>query len=65
MFYPNVIPHAELLIPENYLEEYRGKYLPEKKYEGTEPGDERFRIGGYGSTTRVTCSIRRDGNSFG
>lgn len=49
MFYPNVIPHAELLLPEEYMNEFRGKYLPEKNYEGAKPGDDRFRLGAYGS----------------
>ncbi|MEL6926667.1 MAG: sulfatase-like hydrolase/transferase, partial [Bacteroidota bacterium] len=48
MFYPSLIPHAELFAPEKYMAKYRGKYLPEKKYEGTDEG-ERFRIGPYGS----------------
>ena len=32
MFYPSVIPHAELAAPEMYMKKYRGKYLPEKEY---------------------------------
>ncbi len=32
MFYPSVIPHAELLAPEEYMTKYRGEFLPEKKY---------------------------------
>ena len=31
MFYPSVIPHAELVAPEEYLVKSRGKFLPEKK----------------------------------
>ena len=49
LFYPNVIPHAELLLPDHYMEEFRGKLLPEKAYKGAEPGDAHFRTGGYGS----------------
>ncbi|WP_421918887.1 arylsulfatase [Marinifilum sp.] len=48
MFYPNVIPHAELLIPEEKLKEFRGAFLPEKVYNGAKPGDKRFREGAYG-----------------
>lgn len=48
MFYPSVIPHAELVAPEKYMEIYRGKFLPEKSYEGTDDG-EKFRKGPYGS----------------
>lgn len=49
MFYPNVIPHAELLLPEENLAEFRGKFLPEKKFKGAEPGDSGFREGPYGT----------------
>lgn len=48
LFYPNVIPHAELLVPEEYMEKFRGKFLPEKEYKGTDDG-EKFRLGPYGS----------------
>jgi arylsulfatase A len=37
LFYPNVIPHAELLLPEEYLQEFRGKFLPEKELMGLNP----------------------------
>lgn len=49
MFYPNTIPHAELLLPEKYLEKYRGKYDPENVFKGAEPGDEGFQTGAYGT----------------
>lgn len=49
LFYPNVIPHAELLLPEENLAEYRGKFLPEKEFKGAEPGSAGFREGPYGS----------------
>ncbi len=48
LFYPNVIPHAELFAPEEYMERFRGKFLPEKEYEGYDEGP-RFRDGPYGS----------------
>jgi arylsulfatase A len=48
MFYPSVIPHAELFAPEEYMEKYRGKFTPEKSYEGVDSG-EKYRIGAYGS----------------
>ena len=32
MFYPSVIPHAELVAPEEYMVKYRNQFLPEKKY---------------------------------
>jgi len=34
MYYPSTIPHAELMAPEKYMEKFRGKLLPEKKYKG-------------------------------
>lgn len=49
LFYPNVIPHAELLLPEENLSEFRGKFEPEKVYKGAEPGDNGFRTGSYGT----------------
>ncbi len=53
LFYPNTIPHAELLLPEKNLKEYRGKFLPEKNFAGAKPGDEGFRNGNYG--TQAEC----------
>ncbi len=49
LFYPNTIPHAELLLPEENMKEFRNKFLPEKKYKGAEYGDKNFRIGSYGT----------------
>jgi len=48
LFYPNVIPHAELFAPEEYMEKFRNKFLPEKEYQGYDEGP-RFRDGPYGS----------------
>ncbi|MEE9462380.1 MAG: arylsulfatase [Bacteroidales bacterium] len=48
IFYPNVIPHAELFAPEEYMERFRGKFLPEKEYQGYDEGP-KFRDGPYGS----------------
>ncbi len=48
LYIPSIIPHAELVAPEKYMAEFRGKYLPEKSYEGTDDG-ERYRKGPYGS----------------
>ncbi len=48
LYYPSVIPHAELFAPEEYMEKFRGKFLPEKPYRGVDEG-ERFKKGGYGS----------------
>ena len=49
MYYPSVMPHAELFAPEEYMEKYRGKFLPEKEFEGSDEGHPRYKIGGYGS----------------
>ncbi|MDD4144774.1 MAG: arylsulfatase [Prolixibacteraceae bacterium] len=48
MYYPSVIPHAELFAPEEYMNKYRGKFEPEKNYKGVDEG-ERYKKGGYGS----------------
>lgn len=47
MFYPTILPHAELIVPEDsIIRKYRGMY-PEVPYKGTEPGNPGFRNGGY------------------
>ncbi|RPG59797.1 MAG: arylsulfatase [Flavobacteriales bacterium TMED235] len=46
MFYPSLIPHAELVAPEEYMAKYRDKYLPEKKYVKKGEG---YSIQGYNS----------------
>ncbi len=48
LFVPHVIPHAELFAPERYVTRFRGKFLPELNYEGTDDGPN-YRDGGYGS----------------
>lgn len=48
IFYPTVIPHAELFAKEEYMERFRGKFDPEKSYKGTDDGPT-FRLGPYGS----------------
>lgn len=48
MYYPSVIPHAELVAPGKYMEKYRGKFLPEKEYKGYDDGPN-YRLGPYGS----------------
>lgn len=47
-FYAVVQPHAEMFAPEEYMEKYRGKFLPESSYEGTDGGPN-FRKFAYGS----------------
>jgi len=48
MFYATPLPHAELLLPEKYIEKYKGKLLPETKHEGVDDGPT-YKNGGYGS----------------
>lgn len=48
MYVPHVIPHAELVAPDSLMSKYRGKYLPEKEYVGTDEG-EKYRLGPYES----------------
>ena len=44
MFYPAVIPHAELVAPQEYMVKYRDKYLPEKEYDQKKEG---YSVGRY------------------
>lgn len=47
LWYPTIIPHAELIVPEDsIIQKFRGQY-PEKAFKGTEPGNPAFRKGGY------------------
>jgi arylsulfatase A-like enzyme len=48
LFYPTTIPHAELFPKEEYLNKFRGKFIPEKSFKGTDDGPS-FRKGPYGS----------------
>jgi len=48
MYYASALPHAELLLPEKYLSKYKGKFLPEKAYNGKDDGP-LYKAGGYGS----------------
>jgi len=48
LFVPSIIPHAELIAPESYMEKTRGKYLPELNYEGYDEGED-YRNGPYES----------------
>jgi arylsulfatase A-like enzyme len=43
------MPHAELVAPEKYMALYRGKFQPEKSFEGVDAGEKDFRNGGYSS----------------
>ncbi|MGQ7868767.1 arylsulfatase [Sunxiuqinia sp. sy24] len=48
MYYPSIVPHAELFAPEEYIAKFRGKFDPERNYKGVDEGPG-FRKGGYGS----------------
>ena len=48
MYYPSIIPHAEMFVPEEYMAKYRGKFIPEKKYNGVDEV-RNYKTGGYGS----------------
>ena len=48
LFYPSIIPHAELSAPQAYMMRHIGKYGPEKDFKGTDDGPE-YRTGKYES----------------
>ena len=49
LYYPSIIPHAEMFAPEEYMEKFRGQFLPEKSYEGVGPDKKwGYRKGAYG-----------------
>jgi arylsulfatase A-like enzyme len=48
LFYTTTIPHAELFAEEEYIQRFRGKFDPEKVFNGVDSGAT-FRQGPYGS----------------
>lgn len=48
MYVPTIIPHAELVAPDSIMDKYRGKFLPEKEFKGTDGGP-KYRQGNYES----------------
>lgn len=48
LYVPSIIPHAELIAPDSVMDKYRGKFLPEKNYEGYDEGPN-YRRGPYES----------------
>lgn len=48
LYYPSIIPHAELSAPDSIMQKFRGKFSPEKKYKGIDDGPG-YKNGGYGS----------------
>ncbi len=49
IYYPTIIPHAELVAPEAYMAKFRGKFLPEKSFKGVSLGAPNYKKGGYES----------------
>lgn len=62
LYVPNIIPHAELFAPEEYMNRFmekassesgldrQSRFAPETPYEGIDdPSHPRFKVGGYGS----------------
>jgi len=47
-YVPSIIPHAELVVPEDIHNKFSGKFSPEKPYKGVDSG-RGYKIGGYGS----------------
>ena len=47
-YYAIIQPHAEMFAQEEYMNKYRGKFLPESSYVGTDDGPD-FRKHAYGS----------------
>lgn len=56
LYYPTIIPHAELFAPESYMLKHRGQYEPEKQYTGVDYG-ENYRLGPYGSQTEAHAAF--------
>ncbi|MFA5329327.1 MAG: arylsulfatase [Prolixibacteraceae bacterium] len=56
MYYATTIPHAELAAPDNYIQKFRNKFLPEKSYKGVDSGPTN-RLGPYGSQQEVHAAF--------
>ncbi len=46
MYYAITLPHADMIAPEKYMAKYRGKFLPENSFTGTDSGP-KFRNAPY------------------
>jgi arylsulfatase A-like enzyme len=57
VYYPSIIPHAELAAPEEFTSKYRGKLLPETSYKGAEFGHPKYKKKGYGSQKECHASF--------
>jgi len=56
LYVPSIIPHAELAAPEEILIKHRGKYPPEKEYDGEDDGPN-YRNGPYESQKETHASF--------
>ncbi len=56
LYVPSVIPHAELAAPEAMIKQFRGKFPPERAYEGVDSGDE-YRQGPYESQSETHAAF--------
>ncbi len=56
LYVPTVIPHAELAAPPEYMNRFRGKFLPEKAYEGYDSGVA-YRQGPYESQAEAHAAF--------
>ncbi|MCV9387348.1 sulfatase-like hydrolase/transferase [Reichenbachiella ulvae] len=45
LYYASALPHAEMKVPEEELNQYAGQFDPETAYDGVDYGEERFRMG--------------------
>jgi len=48
LFYPTIIPHAELFAPQEYMDQFVGKYPETKSFKGLDYG-KKYKKGSYGS----------------
>jgi len=56
LLYAAIQPHAEMLAPKKNMAKYRGKFLPEKSYQGVEGGPG-FRKNAYGSQSEAHAAF--------
>ena len=51
MYYASVLPHAELLAPQSYMDKFAGKFTPEKEYKAKD-NPKGFKKGEYASQSQ-------------
>ncbi len=56
LFYPTIIPHAELAAPQNYIDKYKGVFENDKPYKGRDDGP-RYKKGVYGSQSHPKATF--------